>query len=157
MEKKKCKIKSSESVDIIVSRLKSITIEKQPFFKPKGILFLGKIKGDSFRLITFNAPPMKFDFKIRDTEIEFEYQKDSLSKTFKGLVYVLTIPIFGGLWIWGLIDKNVDLSFKLILTLLLLLPFLINKLISFLYERVILADDDKFLKKLEKSMEIKIE
>jgi hypothetical protein len=157
MDPIQCKIISEESLDTIIEKLKSITIEEQPFFKPKGILFLGKIRGDSFRLITFNSPPMEFDFKVQNGQLDFEYKKDNLTKLFKGLIYGITIPIFVGIWIWGLIDKRVDLGGKIALTFFLLLPFGFNKFFNFLYLRFILPKDDKFITRLEQRLGIKIE
>lgn len=157
MDPIKCKIISEETNDTIIGRLKTITIEEQPFFKPKGILFFGKIKGDSFKLITFHAPPMEFNFKVQKSFVEFEYKKESLTKLFKGLTYGLTIPIFLGLWIWGLMDKRVDLGGKIVLTLFLLMPLGFNKLSNLYYNRFILPKDDKFLTGLEKTLRIEIE
>jgi hypothetical protein len=151
------KIISEETSDTIISRLKSITIAEQPFFKPKGILFLGNIKGNTFNLITFHAPPMEFNFKVQNGYVEFEYKKESLTRLFKGLIYGLTIPIFLGLWIWGLLDKRVDLGGKIALTLFLLIPFGYNKLTGLFYNRFILPKDDKFLTGLEIKLGVKIE
>lgn len=157
MDRVNCKIKSSETVDLILERLKKVTIEKQPFLKPKGILFLGRIQGDSFRLITFNSPPMNFNFKVQNNQIEFAYKKASLTKSFKWLILGITIPVFLGLWVWGLVDKEVDIVGKIILTTMLLLPFVINKLTKHLYEKFILVNEEKLIIKIENELKIKIE
>ena len=157
MDRIKCTIKISGTVDSFVDRLKFITIEKQPFYKPKGVLFLGKINGNSFKLITFDAPPMKFFFEIKQNEVFMEYQKDSLTKVFTGLIYAITIPLFIILWTYAMIDKSFDMPSKIILTFCLFLPFILNKVIKFVYERFILADDNRFLEDLERILHVKIE
>ena len=48
MKKVKCKINNVESIDKFLDDLKSISIEKQPFIKPKGVFFLGKLTITSF-------------------------------------------------------------------------------------------------------------
>lgn len=157
MEKIRCQIDSQEEVEVILGKLKNITIENQPFLKPKGIHFLGKINGDSFQLITFNSPPMTFDFNVNQDRIDFEYRKESLSKTFKGLIYAMMIPLFVGLWLWGMIDSDVELKGKIVLSAFLLIPFLFNKVIKMIYEHFVLPKDDKFIVKLEKILAVKIE
>ncbi len=157
MERIKCTIRNSGTIESFIERLKFVTIEKQPFYKPKGVLFLGKINDSSFKLITFDAPPMKFYFEIKGNEVFMEYQKDSLTMAFKGLIYAPTIPLFIILWLYGMIGKSFDIPSKIILTFCLLLPFVLNKVVKFTYERFILANDDKFLQHLESILHVKIE
>jgi hypothetical protein len=152
-----CKIESKHSIRVLLEKLQLITIEEQLFMKPKGVYFLGKVKGDSFKLITFNAPPMEFFFKVKEETLEFDFIRPSLSSTIKGLVYALLFPLFIALWLWALLDNDISTQWKIAATLLLVLPVILNKFYKVIYKEFVFADDVKFFKKLEVALDSKIE
>ena len=149
-------LESNSTIEEVLNKLRAITIDEQPFIKPKHAFFIGKITGEQFRLITFNAPPVEFDFTIQDGEIHFRYKIESASKSIKALVFALLLPMFSGLWIYVVFISETDNWSKIIMTLALGLPFVLNWFYKFLYERFILAKDEKLLKKLSDKLEIEL-
>jgi hypothetical protein len=140
----------------IVDRLRKITIDEQPFIKPKGVLFLGKVNGNTFKLITFNAPPIEVEFTITDSLIALKYQKDSFVPVIKGLTYGLLLPIFIGIFIWTIFDKRISMSSTFVAGGMLILPFLANNIFTYLYNSFVLKKDDDFFSQLEEFLDVKI-
>lgn len=147
---------TTASVQDVIDRLKKITIEELPFIKPKDIFFLGKINGRTFKLITFNAPPIEVEFTVTDSLMTFKYQKNSFAPVIKGLTYGLMFPIFIGIFIWTIVDKTINLASTFVAAGLLILPFLANKVFTYLYNSFILKKDDDFFSQLEKLLDVKI-
>lgn len=111
----------------ILGRLKRITVEDQPFIKPKGIFFLGKITGNRFKLITFNAPPIEIEFTILDNKITVTSDQHSTMPDLTAITYALGFPISFTLFLWGMLDKHVPIGGKLFLALFMIFPYLLNK------------------------------
>jgi ABC-type sugar transport system permease subunit len=149
-------ILTDQTIPCIIQRLQAITVEEQPFIRPKGIYFLGKIAGTTFTLITFNAPPIEICFTISEATITFKYVKQSLMPTFTLGIYALGLPLMFGLFLMGLMDKKVHFEGKLILAALLFLPFLSNLIYKYLYTSFILPEDNVFFNKLEELLDVKI-
>ena len=152
---KKYRIESS-SIEEVLYKLEKITIKKQPFIKPDGIFFLGKINNKSFKLITFNSPPAKLHFQIKENSIEIDYRKDDLSKTFSILIYVLLYPIFTIFWVISLISDKYGNTETIILSMALILPIFLKKAVLFLYKKYLLANDAKIKLFLENTLDVKI-
>jgi hypothetical protein len=151
-------IKTSSSNDEILERLKIVTIEEQPFLKPRGIKFLGHINNQSFKLITFHAPPMEFEFKVLADQIQFSYKKESLVPALKGIMYGLLIPLFSGFMLFALLSKDFDWLGRIFLGLSFAIIFVFCiKVYPFLYKRFVLPDDQRFLIDLKKTLQADIE
>jgi ABC-type sugar transport system permease subunit len=151
------RIISAESVDEIINRLKSITIEKQPFVKPKGIMFLGKIKEKTFRLMTFHSPPIRITFEIKESGVEFEYKIESIINTIKWVLYLISLPVLIGLLIWSFLSEKAGFEERIVIILLLILPFAVIRLFKWVYDRWLLPNDQELIKKLENELNVKIE
>lgn len=151
-------IKTSSSNDEILERLKIVTIEEHPFFKRRGIKFLGRINSQSFKLITFHAPPMEFEFKVLADQIQFSYKKKSLVPAFNGIMYGLLIPLFSGFMLYALLSKDFDWLGRIVVGLSFSFIFVFCvKLYPFLYNRFVLPDDQKFIIDLKKTLQAEIE
>ena len=157
MNKIRYRIISTESVDEIIDRLKSITIEKTPFFKPKGILFPGKIKEKSFSLITFHSPPISFTFEIKESGVEFEYKIESIISAIKWVLYLISLPVLFGFLIWSFVSEKAGLEERIFIILLLLLPFMVIRLFKKVYERWLLPNDQELIRKIENELNVSIE
>lgn len=150
-------IKTKTTLNEILVRLKGITVEEQPFIRPKHARFLGKIQGNSFKLITFNAPPMEFQFKIISDQLYFEYKKETLKPALKGLTYALMFPLFTAIWIYSLISKNFNWFGRIALGLTLILIFFISKMSIFIYDKFVGPNDLKFINELKLILDVDIE
>lgn len=147
---------SSQTVEVLTDKLKQLTIEEIPFFKPKGIYFLGKITGSKFNLITFNAPPIDIAFTITDTSIHLKYTRESLSPTITGVTYALGFPLAFALFLFALLSKSVPAEGVVFLFFFLSFPFFLNKILKYFYTRFILQKDDHFFSTLEQLLDVKI-
>jgi len=152
---KKYKIESS-SLEEVLNKLEKSTIVKQPFIKPDGVFFLGKINDKSFKLITFNSPPAELHFLIKENSIEIDYRKDDFTKTFSILIYVLLFPIFIIFWLISLISEKYGNTETIILSVALILPILLKKAVVYLYKKYLLANDAKIKLLLENTLDVEL-
>lgn len=148
---------TNSSNDEILERLKKATIENQPFIKPKGIKFLGHINNKSFKLVTFHAPPMEFEFKVLSDQIHFTYKKESLVPALKGIIYGLLIPLFSGLMLYALISEDFNWVGRLSLGLVLAIVFISCVIYPLLYKKFVLPNDKKFLSDLKETLQADIQ
>src|SRR5262245_61976865 len=88
------RIKAEASKDEILERLKKIALVKRPFIIPKGVKFLGTVNDKEFKLKTFHAPPMEFEFKTLDDGIYFRYKRNSMVADMKAMIYAVLLPLF---------------------------------------------------------------
>lgn len=140
----------------ILDRLKKITIEDQPFIKPKGIFFLGKITGSRFKLITFNSPPIEVEFTISDNKITIISDQHSLEPDLTAITYALGFPISFALFLWGMLDKHVPPGGKLSLALFMTFPYLLNKIAKYTYNSYVLPTNEVLFRKMEELLDVKI-
>lgn len=142
----------TDSTENFLQRLRAVTIEEQPFIKPNGIFFLGKVKNSHFKLITFNSPPTELEFTITNTFVTLGLTVTSLTDTFKMLIYALLFPLFIGLFAWSCLDDSVPIAGKLLCCATLILPFLLNKVIKYFYESYVLLKIEDLLKNLKQQL-----
>ena len=107
--------------------------------------------------MTFHSPPIRLKFEIKESGIEFEYKIESIINSLRWIIYLITLPILFSLLIWSFVSEKAGPDERYFTILSFLFPFVLIRIIKWVYERWLLPNDTKLIKRIENILNVKIE